>query len=70
MLTRLETRYSSRQTFDTYKGNHLLASAQVGRFKKRAMGEAMDGLRHFDVAMLTMFMSKRGLRSALRIAIL
>lgn len=65
MLTRLETRYSSRRTFDTYNGNHPLASAQVGRFKKkRAMGEAMDGLRHFDVAMLTVFVSKRSLRQS------
>lgn len=61
MLTRLETRYSSRRTFDTYNGDHPLASAQVGRFKKRAMGEAMGGLRRFDVAMLTVFVSKRGL---------
>ena len=28
------------------------------------MGEAMDGLRHFDVAMLTVFVSKRSLRQS------
>lgn len=64
MLARLETRYSSRRTFETYtyNGNYPLASAQVGRFKKRAIGEAMDDLRYFDVAILTVFVSKRGLR--------
>lgn len=39
-----------------------MASTLVGPFKKRAMGEAMDDLRRFDVAMLTVFMSRRGLR--------
>lgn len=64
MPARMETRYSSRRTFDTYNGDHPLASALVGRFKKRAMGEAMDDLRRFDVAMLTVFVGKRGLRQS------